>query len=78
MSGFIPGVPNDSLGEFIGLIGAVIMPHNLFLHSSLVQSRNVDSNNKTQVKEANKYVLVTFLIIFESFVNCSSVNDYYL
>jgi natural resistance-associated macrophage protein 2 len=35
MEGFIPGIPGDSTNEMIGLIGAVIMPHNLFLHSAL-------------------------------------------
>lgn len=54
MEGFVPGVPNDSLEQLIGMIGAVIMPHNLFLHSSLVQSRGVNSNDRSQVKEANK------------------------
>lgn len=54
MSGFIPTVPDNSIEPLIGLIGAVIMPHNLFLHSSLVQSRNVDKDNKSQVREANK------------------------
>lgn len=54
MGGFIPQIPEDSTGEMIGLIGAVIMPHNLFLHSALVLSRKVDRHNETKVKEANK------------------------
>ena len=33
MKGFLPGVPSDSMDQMIGLIGAIIMPHNLFLHS---------------------------------------------
>lgn len=36
MGGFIPTVPGNSMDELIGLIGAIIMPHNLFLHSALV------------------------------------------
>ena len=39
----------------LGLIGAVIMPHNLYLHSALVLSRKVNSKNKTQVNEACIY-----------------------
>jgi NRAMP (natural resistance-associated macrophage protein)-like metal ion transporter len=54
MYGFVPQIPDDSTNEMIGLIGAVIMPHNLFLHSALVQSRNVDKNDKVIVREANK------------------------
>ncbi len=39
-TGFIPTMPNDAaLYIAIGIIGATVMPHNLYLHSSLVQSR---------------------------------------
>ncbi len=38
--GFIPSIPNSSaLYIAIGIIGATVMPHNLYLHSSLVQTR---------------------------------------
>jgi manganese transport protein len=40
--GFIPALPDkDALYYAIGIIGATVMPHNLYLHSSLVQSRRV-------------------------------------
>jgi manganese transport protein len=39
-SGFIPSIPSDTaLYIAIGIIGATVMPHNLYLHSSLVQTR---------------------------------------
>ncbi len=42
-TGLIPGFPgNGSLYIAIGIIGATIMPHNLYLHSSLVQTRRFD------------------------------------
>ncbi len=38
--GFIPSLPGDTaLYLAIGIIGATVMPHNLYLHSSLVQTR---------------------------------------
>lgn len=38
--GFVPSLPNSSaLYIAIGIIGATVMPHNLYLHSSLVQTR---------------------------------------
>jgi len=38
--GFIPNIPNSAaLYIAIGIIGATVMPHNLYLHSSLVQTR---------------------------------------
>jgi manganese transport protein len=44
-SGFVPGIPDQSaLYIAIGIIGATVMPHNLYLHSSLVQSRKFAHN----------------------------------
>jgi manganese transport protein len=41
--GFIPSIPNDqALYIAIGIIGATVMPHNLYLHSSLVQTRRIN------------------------------------
>ena len=33
----VPIIPNDTYKEALALIGSIIMPHNLFLHSSLVK-----------------------------------------
>jgi natural resistance-associated macrophage protein 2 len=38
----VPIIPKGALTAALGLIGAVIMPHNLYLHSSLVLTRKVD------------------------------------
>jgi NRAMP (natural resistance-associated macrophage protein)-like metal ion transporter len=34
----------------VGLIGAVIMPHNIYLHSALVLSRRVNRRDKAQAR----------------------------
>jgi hypothetical protein len=34
----------------LGLLGAVVMPHNLFLHSSLVMTRDVDRTSQARVR----------------------------
>ncbi len=53
-SGFIPSLPNDTaLYIAIGIIGATVMPHNLYLHSSLVQTRKFDRTKKG-IKQALK------------------------
>lgn len=47
VAGFIPSLPNNTaLYIAIGIIGATVMPHNLYLHSSLVQTRRVDASPK--------------------------------
>jgi natural resistance-associated macrophage protein 2 len=78
MGGFVPLVPHNSTDELIGLIGAVIMPHNLFLHSSLVQSRKVDVNNHRQVREANKYFSIEagISLLISFFINMSVVATF--
>jgi len=47
-----------ALEKAVGIIGAIIMPHNLYLHSALVKSRKVDRTNKHEVKDANRYVAI--------------------
>ncbi|XP_066517432.1 natural resistance-associated macrophage protein 2-like isoform X2 [Hoplias malabaricus] len=57
------------LEQAIGIVGAVIMPHNIYLHSALVKSREIDRNNKEEVKEANKYFFIEASIaLFVSFL----------
>lgn len=53
--GFIPSLPGkDALFIAMGIIGATIMPHNLYLHSSLVQSRKIEKTPKG-IREAIKF-----------------------
>ena len=53
--GLIPSMPNDAaLYIAIGIIGATVMPHNLYLHSSLVQTRKFE-RSKEGIKQALKY-----------------------
>lgn len=41
-AGFVPHIPNNTaLYIAIGIIGATVMPHNLYLHSALVQTRKI-------------------------------------
>jgi manganese transport protein len=55
--GFIPRLEPGALYIAIGIIGATVMPHNLYLHSSLVQSRAF-SNTYTGKAEAAKFNLI--------------------
>lgn len=53
--GLIPSIPNEAaLYIAIGIIGATVMPHNLYLHSSLVQTRKFDRST-AGIKQALKY-----------------------
>jgi manganese transport protein len=57
-SGLIPAIPNtEALFIAIGIIGATVMPHNLYLHSALVQTRKVDRSD-AGIKQAIRYNFV--------------------
>ncbi|XP_041786295.1 protein Malvolio-like [Anopheles merus] len=47
-----------TLLQAVGIIGAVIMPHNLYLHSALVKSRAINRNDVKEVKKANRYYFI--------------------
>ena len=48
-SGLVPYIPNDeALYIAIGIIGATVMPHNLYLHSALVQTRKIENSRAFQ------------------------------
>ena len=60
---------NKQLLQAVGIIGAVIMPHNMYLHSALVKSRDVDRSKPRHVREANFYFYVeSSIALFVSFI----------
>ncbi|SHG42866.1 manganese transport protein [Flavobacterium segetis] len=71
--GLIPSMPNEAaLYIAIGIIGATVMPHNLYLHSSLVQTRKFDRTPKG-IKQAIKYNFIdsTIALNLAFFVNAA-------
>jgi manganese transport protein len=51
LSGLKPSLPDDSaLYIAIGIIGATVMPHNLYLHSALVQTRKIGDDDASKRK----------------------------
>jgi len=55
VGGFMPSIPNETaLYIAIGIIGATVMPHNLYLHSALVQTRKFAKDEKS-LKQAIKF-----------------------
>jgi manganese transport protein len=56
--GLIPGFTNENaLYIAIGIIGATVMPHNLYLHSSLVQTRKFE-RTPIEIRKAIKFNLI--------------------
>jgi manganese transport protein len=46
--GLIPKLTDESLYVAIGILGATVMPHNLYLHSSLVQTRRIEDGDEAK------------------------------
>jgi manganese transport protein len=90
LQGFIPGLDTSSRARFtgslyvaIGMLGATVMPHNLYLHSALVQTRDFP-HTPAGKRQACKYNLMDSLIALNGafFVNAAilvmSVATFYV
>jgi len=73
-AGFIPSTAilknREMLFVAIGILGATVMPHNLYLHSSIVQTRNFARDDEGKA-EAIKFATIdsTFALMFALFIN---------
>lgn len=74
--GFIPGKDLFTVKEMqvlaIGIIGATVMPHNLFLHSSIILTRNIPRDPES-IKKAIHFGSIdsTISLVWAMFVNAS-------
>lgn len=71
--GFIPSLPdNDALYLAIGILGATVMPHNLYLHSSLVQTRKISDDEESKRKAIKwNFIDTTIALNLALFINIS-------
>lgn len=76
LSGLVPQkeiITNPSMLYIaIGILGATVMPHNLYLHSSIVQTRNYERTDEGK-KEAIKFATIdsTISLLLAFFINAS-------
>jgi manganese transport protein len=76
MFGFVPGphiITNPGmLYVSIGILGATVMPHNLYLHSSIVQTRKFEPTPQGK-REAIKFATIdsTTALMFALFINAA-------
>lgn len=50
-----PSIPNGSMLLLMSVLGAVVMPHNLFLHSEIIQSRQWNIQDEKVIRKQLKY-----------------------
>ncbi len=51
----VPSFPSGSMVVIMSVLGAVVMPHNLFLHSEVIQSRQWNLQDDKVIKKQLKY-----------------------
>lgn len=78
LKGFVPTCPSFAVLQLVGTIGAVIMPHNIYLHSALVQSRGVNRRDQVHVQQANKYMLAdsALALALSFFINAALLTSF--
>ena len=76
LKGFVPKFEvvynKEMLYIAIGILGATVMPHNLYLHSSIVQTRKYEQNAAGK-REAIKFATIdsTVALMFALFINAA-------
>ena len=73
IKGFVPSkLSPEALYIAVGIIGATVMPHNLYLHSALVQTRKID-RNVSGIKKSIFYNFIDSVVALNAafFVNAA-------
>ncbi|HXS97299.1 MAG TPA: Nramp family divalent metal transporter [Candidatus Limnocylindrales bacterium] len=61
LTGLAPRLDSSSLYVAITILGATVMPHNMYLHSALVQTRNIGRDERSQ-RAACKFNLIDSVV----------------
>ena len=71
-TGLAPRLNGSTLYLAIGILGATVMPHNLYLHSALVQTRTIGHDEKSK-RMACRFNLIDSFVALNGamFVNCA-------
>lgn len=58
----VPSIPHGALLVIVGIIGATVMPHNLYLHSALMQSRVRAGDSDRRKREVFRFEILDSLV----------------
>lgn len=57
-----PSIPDGSILIIMSVLGAVVMPHNLFLHSEVIQSRKWNLHDEKVIRKQLRYEFIDTLL----------------
>ena len=71
----VPRIPHGSIPVVLGVLGAVVMPHNLFLHSEIIQSRQWNLHSEREIKKQLRFEFTDtlFAMILGWAINCALI-----
>jgi manganese transport protein len=74
-SSFVPSFPHGSLFIVMAMLGAVVMPHNLFLHSEIINNREWKLEGDAKIKKHLKYSFfdTLFSMLAGWAINCAII-----
>ena len=74
----IPNLPKNSLSAALGLVGAILMPPFLHLHSALVLSRKIDMKSRNSINQANHYIFIetTISLMTSFFISAAVISTF--
>ncbi len=67
VSGLRPKLPPGALFVAIGILGATVMPHNLYLHSALVQTRRIGDDTSSRASACRYFLLDSTIALNAAF-----------
>ncbi len=67
VSGLRPSLPPGALYVAIGILGATVMPHNLYLHSALVQTRRIGADRRSKAVACRYYLIDSAIALNAAF-----------
>lgn len=75
---FVPYIPSSALTSMVGLIGAVLMPHNLYLHSSLVYEKKISRNDRPLLHKSIFYFKIEtgISLLISFFINMAVIGTF--
>ncbi|TAN60937.1 divalent metal cation transporter [bacterium] len=70
-----PSIPNGSLPVIMSVLGAVVMPHNIFLHSEVIQSKQINLEGDERIKKRLRYEFLDTIAAMSAgwAINCAMI-----
>jgi manganese transport protein len=73
VTGLRPSLPPGALFVAIGILGATVMPHNLYLHSALVQTRRIGADRRSRAMACRYYLVDSAIALNAAFFVNSAI-----